>query len=43
MRSLLGVMSFEGTGFPVGKVDLLMLHPMSFYEFLEARILANNK
>jgi predicted AAA+ superfamily ATPase len=34
--SLLGVMTLEGTGFPVGKVDLLTLHPMSFYEFLDA-------
>jgi len=34
--SLLGVMTLEGTGFPVGKVDILTLHPMSFYEFLEA-------
>jgi predicted AAA+ superfamily ATPase len=34
--SLLGVMSFEGSGFPVGKVDILTMYPMSFYEFLEA-------
>lgn len=34
--SLLGVMTLEGTGFPVGKVDILTLHPMSFYEFLDA-------
>jgi len=34
--SLLGVMSLEGTGFPVGKVDILTLCPMSFLEFLEA-------
>jgi predicted AAA+ superfamily ATPase len=34
--SLLGVMSLEGTGFPVGKVDMLNLYPMSFYEFLDA-------
>jgi len=34
--SLLGVMTLEGTGFPVGKVDILTLYPMSFYEFLDA-------
>jgi len=34
--SLLGVMTLEGTGFPVGKVDMLTMYPMSFYEFLEA-------
>ena len=34
--SLLGVMSLEGTGFPVGKVDLLTLYPMTFLEFLKA-------
>jgi predicted AAA+ superfamily ATPase len=34
--SLLGVMSLEGTGFPVGKVDILNLYPMTFLEFLEA-------
>jgi len=34
--SLLGVMSLEGTGFPVGKVDIFTLYPMSFYEFLDA-------
>ena len=34
--SLLGVMTLEGTGFPVGKVDLLTMYPMSFYEFLDA-------
>jgi len=34
--SLLGVMTLEGTGFPVGKVDILTMYPMSFYEFLEA-------
>ena len=31
--SLLGVMSHEGTGFPVGKVDFIDLYPLSFYEF----------
>jgi predicted AAA+ superfamily ATPase len=34
--SLLGVMTLEGTGFPVGKVDILTMYPMSFYEFLDA-------
>lgn len=34
--SLLGVADHVGTGFPVGKVDLLELYPMSFTEFLEA-------
>jgi predicted AAA+ superfamily ATPase len=34
--SLLGVMTLEGTGFPVGKVDIMTMYPMSFYEFLEA-------
>ena len=34
--SLLGVALHEGTSFPVGKVDSLTLHPMSFYEFLVA-------
>ena len=34
--SLLGVMSLEGTGFPVGKVDMLTLYPMTFFEFLQA-------
>jgi len=34
--SLLGVMTLEGTGFPVGKVDLLTIYPMSFYEFMDA-------
>ncbi len=34
--SYLGVASMEGTGFPVGKVNSLTLHPMSFLEFLEA-------
>jgi len=33
--SLLGVMTLEGVGFPVGKVDMLTMYPMSFYEFLE--------
>ena len=34
--SLLGVMSLEGTGFPVGKVTSFTMYPMSFYEFLGA-------
>ena len=34
--SLLGVAIHEGVSFPVGKVDTLDLHPMSFREFLEA-------
>ena len=34
--SLLGVTFHEGTGYPVGKVDMFDLHPLSFREFLEA-------
>lgn len=34
--SLLGIALHEGTSFPVGKVDFLELHPMSFKEFLLA-------
>jgi predicted AAA+ superfamily ATPase len=34
--SLLGVMTLEGTGFPVGKVNIMTMYPMSFYEFLDA-------
>lgn len=34
--SLLGISATEGTGFPVGKVNMLELHPLSFGEFLEA-------
>jgi predicted AAA+ superfamily ATPase len=34
--SLLGVAQREGTGFPVGKVDMLTLFPLSFREFLSA-------
>jgi predicted AAA+ superfamily ATPase len=34
--SLLGVMTLEGTGFPVGKVDIFTMYPMSFFEFLDA-------
>ena len=32
--SLLGVMNLEGESFPVGKVDILHLFPMTFLEFL---------
>jgi len=34
--SLLGVKTLEGSGFPVGKVDMITMYPMTFYEFLEA-------
>jgi predicted AAA+ superfamily ATPase len=34
--SLLGISATEGTGFPVGKVNMLDLHPLSFDEFLDA-------
>ena len=34
--SLLGIALHQGTSFPVGKVDLLNLYPLSFTEFLEA-------
>lgn len=34
--SLLGVALHEATSFPVGKVDFMMLQPMSFHEFLVA-------
>lgn len=34
--SLLGVAIHKGVSFPVGKVDTIELHPMSFREFLEA-------
>ncbi len=34
--SLLGITLHEGTGYPVGKVDSLDLHPMGFGEFLAA-------
>ncbi len=34
--SLLGVSATEGTGFPVGKVNMLDLYPLSFLEFLDA-------
>lgn len=34
--SLLGISATEGTGFPVGKVNMLDLHPLTFTEFLDA-------
>ena len=34
--SLLGVMNMQGCSFPVGKVDILHLYPMTFLEFLRA-------
>lgn len=34
--SLLGISDLTGTGFPVGKVDRIYLHPMTFSEFLDA-------
>lgn len=34
--SLLGLTVHEGTGYPVGKVNTLNLHPLSFREFLDA-------
>ena len=34
--SLLGLYEHSGTGFPVGKVDIYHLYPMSFGEFLKA-------
>lgn len=34
--SLLGLYEHHGTGFPVGKVDMLTLYPLSFSEFLHA-------
>lgn len=34
--SLLGVWMSQPKSFPVGKVDFLDLHPMTFYEFLDA-------
>lgn len=35
--SLLGVTTYTGTGFPVGKVNMLDLYPLSFREFLDAK------
>ena len=34
--SLLGVALHQGTSFPVGKVEFLDLHPLSFTEFMQA-------
>ncbi len=34
--SLLGVATHKNTSFPVGKIEFLDLHPLSFYEFLLA-------
>lgn len=34
--SLLGLQVNSGSGFPVGKVDMINLYPMTFSEFLEA-------
>ena len=34
--SLLGIALYQGTSFPVGKVDFLNLYPLSFKEFLMA-------
>ena len=34
--SLLGISMHGGESFPVGKVDFCWLHPLSFFEFLEA-------
>ena len=34
--SLLGVLNIKGESFPVGKVDILKLYPLSFEEFLSA-------
>lgn len=35
--SLLGITLRQGESFPVGKVDMLSIHPMDFEEFLEAK------
>ena len=34
--SLLGLTIHEGTGFPVGKVNMMHLYPLDFHEFLDA-------
>lgn len=34
--SLLGLSLHQGSGFPVGKVDLVNLYPMNFFEFVQA-------
>ncbi len=35
--SLLGVMNMKGQSFPVGKVDIMRMLPMSYHEFLVAK------
>lgn len=35
--SLLGIFNLQGQSFPVGKVEILRLYPMTFQEFLMAR------
>ena len=35
--SLLGIALHQGTSFPVGKVDMLKMYPMTFEEFLSAK------
>lgn len=35
--SLLGIAMHRGESFPVGKVDILRIYPMTFYEFLLAK------
>lgn len=32
--SLLGVMNMEGNSFPTGKIEILHMYPMTFYEYL---------
>ena len=34
--SLLGLLLHQGESFPVGKVNMLQMHPMTFLEFLKA-------
>ena len=34
--SLLGITLGQGNSFPVGKVNMLSIHPLDFEEFLEA-------
>lgn len=34
--SLLGVMNLQNTSFPTGKVEIIHMYPMTFFEFLEA-------
>ncbi|MBR5101916.1 MAG: ATP-binding protein [Muribaculaceae bacterium] len=35
--SLLGIFNLQGQSFPVGKVDIIHLYPLTFHEFLMAR------